>query len=219
MRTLALATLLLLATLAPAATAQQAGTLALAFDAPEAALAKDAPPLAIPGVATLTVDVTAVTSTHGVPVHYVVTKQPAWASVIVSPASDVFPLPMTPGLSMSVSRQVMVLVSAAPGPGVDTTDVIEIQAVTTPGILGRSIETRGATPIRFDAPDEKPCHDIDLAALAAEAEGYHAAMHAQPDEVSVQSTTATPVRTPALVAGALALVGAAVGLVLRRRFG
>lgn len=217
-------------TLLPAAAqAQQAGALIVTLQPPEAALTEDGP-LTFLGTVTLTVDYTAYTSISGIPVQYTVTKQPAWATVVVSPSSDVFSLGPYPGpsASMTMTKQITIIVNAASDDlDQDLTDLIEITATTTPGLLGKAFTGKGSTPITYDAPEE-PCAEHagmtheQMAALAVEAaDTYNAYQREQQagssEDVTVQNAAASTIPMPWVAVGGFALVGAGIGLVLRRR--
>lgn len=237
MRTLVLALLALsLLTLVPApAQAQQTGSLVLVLNAPERALHGD-DFVTVTGIATLTVDYTAVLAVSGIPVTYTVTKAPAWATVIVTPGSDVFPGPYAPmpGLAYSVTRAFSMTISVADGPGQNVVDTIEITAVTEAAPLGRSFTGKASVPVSFYA-EEEACevHDGELLALAREAANEYAAAKedsvdvtaeaprkdASEPELHAQSGSATTLSIPWIAVAGFALVGAGVGLVLRRRLG
>jgi len=230
MRTLlaTLAALLVIALLPSPAAAQQTGMVTVQLNAPEGALSEDQATLTFTGIVTLTVDSTAYTSLTGIPVTYTITHKPAWANVVVSPASDMFSLPFPAlGVSMTVTKAITVTVSRAFDPLEDLTDQVHVTATTTPGFLGKSFEGRGATLVSYDAPEE-PCpeHDIvtnaDWASIAVEAAdkyNEHQAREAdEPEEVSVQTGGASPIKVPWYAVGGFALAGAGIGLLLRRRF-
>lgn len=229
MKALLLATALLcLLVVVPApAQAQQSGSVTVMLSAPTEALQQGSAPAVIPGVVTFTADITAALSPSGIPVTYTITKQPAWATVIVSPSTDMFPAPSAPtGLSYAASRSILITVSVAHAPTADTTDVIELTATTGAAILGKSFVGIGAAPIAFDAPDE-PCpeHAVtqeQLAVWAAEAteayNEYQASNADEPaDELTVQNASASPISLPVMAIAGFALVGAGVGLLLKRR--
>lgn len=227
---LALAALAIVASLPAPAAAQQQGSLVLMLQLPEG-LTPDAT-VSFLGTATLTVDYTAALAMTGIPVTYAVAEAPEWASVTIQPASDVFPPPSAagpPGFAYTVTRTFQVVVSVADGPAEDAVAALLIDAWTTPStVFGNSFYGSGATQVSFDAPDEpEECDhgltDAQLAALKAEAvEAYNAMEAAQREdeasgEVTTQSTGASPVTMSGLAVGGFALVGAGVGLLLRRR--
>lgn len=228
--------LLTIATILPTpAAAQQQGSLVITIAAPEGPL-RPGETLVVEGYATLTVDVTGMLSLTGIPVHYTAIA-PAWANAIVSPASDVFPTPPAPtaGLSYSVTRAFMVTIGAGEGPTHDVVEALQIQAQTAPSSFGQSFMGIGATALAWDAPDETcdELHGEELLALAREAaDEYAAAKEGQTDlatdaprddaasgELHVQTGGASPLALPWIAVAGFALVGAGVGLVLRRRLG
>lgn len=221
-----LAVLTLLTCLPSPAAAQSQGSVTVMLGSLEDAFTEEGQTLTFTGIVTLVADVTAHTSTTGIPVQYTVTKQPDWATVVVSPASDVFTFGAPTGLSVQASKSFTVTVALADTPEDDVSDQVEIAAQTSPAPFGASFTGKGATPIVYDAPDE-PCpgHDIvtsaDWASLAVEAADayneHHAAKQGKGEEVSVQTGGATSLSTPWIVVAGFAAVGAGVGLVLRRR--
>lgn len=232
MRTLlvALAALALLTIIPSPVAAQQSAAMTVALDAPEP-LSDATRMVTFSGAVTLVADLTGYTGIMGIPVTYTVTKNPAWATVLISPATDVFPAPSSPpaGLSYTVTKTITITIGLADDPTEDMFDQVEITATTTPTVNGKSAVGIGATPVAYDAPDE-PCPDhLDdprLAALAVEAaDAYNEWQAAKEDEdasassddVHVQSAGASTLPLPWVAVAGFALVGAAVGLAIRRR--
>lgn len=224
-----LAALLLLtvAVVLPApATAQQSAALSISLTAPTGILTQDEP-LVLQGVATFTADVTAMLGMTGTPVAYTVHQQPAWANVVISPATDVFPAPMFPsGIAYTVSRPFTVVITLAHDPLEDVSGLVAIAGTTAAAMFGQSAEGVGMVPVAYRAPEE-PCesHAIteeQLAVWAAQATDvyneYQASQEPEADEMSVQNTNASPIPLSWAAAGGFAVVGGAVGLLLRRRF-
>lgn len=228
MRTLVpiLAALALLTFLPAPAAAQQQGSLVLQIAPPETIYPDTT--ITTVATATLTVDVTGMLSPSGIPVTYMVETVPAWATVTLSPASDVFTAPMMVpnGASYTVTRTFTITISVAHYPG-DMIDLLRIAAITSPGFMGQSIYGAGEATLFYDGPnaDEECDHgltDAQVAALKAEAidayNEYNAAKDAESsDEVTVQNASASPVPLTSLAIAGFALVGAGVGLVLRKR--
>ena len=234
MRTLlaTLAALALLAFLPAPASAQQSGVLTVVLEPTPHVFSPDLTQIVLSGMATLTVDATAYANPMGIPVQYSVTDVPPWASVLVSPASDVFTLPMTPGptASVTMTRVFTVTITAPEDLTEDSVDLVEIAAQTEAQLLSTGFTGYGSTAVTYDAPELEPCPDHlaasgDWDALAVEAaEAYNAHQAAQArdgdgEEVSVQTGGASTLPLPWVVVGGFALIGAGVGLVLRRRYG
>lgn len=230
MKALILATLVLGLVLVPApAQAQQSGALVVMLQPPTELLSEDLETMTLSGVVVFTADLTVLANVVGTPVSYTVTKQPAWASVIISPATDVFPTNAFVGASTSVtaSRPIRVTVSLSDHPTADVTDAIEITAETSVGTPGRSFSGTGAAPIGYDAPDE-PCDQHvgmtqaqmeQAAAAIADYRAQQSSPQTAPQEVTTQSAgEKAPVPVFGLAVVACALVGAAVGLALRRKW-
>jgi len=234
MRTLLVTSLLVLAALAalgPTASAQQSSYLALVIDAPLAPLTEDARTVTLTGVATLTVDVTAYTSTSGIPVTYAL-QAPPWMAALITPTTDSFPLPSTPplGAAVTISRPFTITI-VADALESDATQKILAEGWTTPSFLGTPAHGMGETIIVYDAPD--PVDEEDecaltpeqKAALLAAGEDLRAQWEAEQeqaagsgrDDVSVQNAGATLTPAPWVAVAAFGLVGAGVGLVLSRR--
>lgn len=232
MRTLlvALAALALLTLVPSPAAAQQSAAMTVALNAPET-LSDATRMVTFSGTITFTADLTGYTGINGIPVTYTVTKNPTWATVLISPATDVFPVPAGPpvGLSYTVTKTITVTIGLADDPTEDVFDQVEITATTTPTVNGKAAVGKGAAPVSYDAPDQ-PCPDHlgdpRLAALAVEAaDAYNEWQAAKEDEdasassddVHVQSAGASTLPLPWVAVAGFALVGAAVGLVVRRR--
>lgn len=222
------AALLAILLLIPGAQAQQSAALVVALGVPEEALGEGAETITFVGRVTLTVDYTAILSPTGIPVTYTVTKQPEWASVIVSPSSDVFPAPTAPsgGMAYQAERAITITVTLAHEVTEDMRDEVEITASTTPAMLGKSATGKGSTLVAVVAPEEACPEHAGLTpaqmALAADAvDAYNEYQAAKEDdasdEVTTQSAGASPVPLAGVALGGFALAGAIVGLVLRRR--
>lgn len=206
----ALAGLVLVAT---PAEAQQSSSLIVMMNVPEQPLTAEQPRITFSGMIDYTADLTTYTSLSGIPVTYTVTKAPAWASVIISPATDIIPLPSTPSFMFMASRPFTVIVDVGSNVTGELVDQIEVTATTTPGSFGKAATGKSAVPIRLDVAQDEPC---DAAHPLAEPEAQPAAAEPAP-EVQVQSGSVTPLSTRWLVIAGFGLVGAGVGLVLRRR--
>lgn len=236
LRPLLLAAMLAIAlVLLPLASAQfgQRSQLTLSMSVPTQAITEAGAPLSFSGTVTFVGDATYYTQTNGIPISYVVTKQPAWATVIVSPATDVIPLPSTPtSVNVYGSRpfQVTVVLDPAQADQPDfprrLTDQIEVTATAGWTMFSGAASGKSAVPLVVSLPDVEPCHEVDTQALLTEAVDAYNAYQAQqeasspstePSDVTVQSTGASPVPLPYAAVGGFALVGAGIGLVLQRR--
>lgn len=137
-----------LVALAPTAQAQQQASITVALNTPDNVKPLQGP-VTFGGTVTLTADYTGVTGVIGIPVTYSVTKQPAWANVLVSPATDVFPSPTnpSPGSSYTSAKQITVTVTASDQAPAFQADQIEITATTTPSTQGKQAVGKGNVPI------------------------------------------------------------------------
>lgn len=233
MRTLALIVVgLALLTFLPApAQAQMSSSLVVTLTSAEEPV-REGSSVVLTGIATFTSDWTAALSLNGIPVTYTIDAVPAWASVVISPANDVFPPPgpasgATP-LAYSVTRAFTVTVSASEELAADQTDVLEIAATSSPTQGGRVAVGKASALVSYDAP-EAPCDTTDheaLLAMAVEAANAYAETErgdasstsgTEDDELSVQTGGATPLPLPWIAVGGFAALGALVGLLLRRR--
>lgn len=136
-----------LVALVPTAQAQQSATIVVSMSAPSDAVKPLQGPLTFSGTTTFTGDTGAYTSIIGVPITYTVTKQPAWATVLVSPATDVIPVPSTPNPTFTGSRPFTVIVTASEQAPAFTADQIEITATSGAGAGGKSTSGKNAVPI------------------------------------------------------------------------
>lgn len=212
---------------APAATAQSRSHLTMIIEIPQAPITKAAAPLALQGETHFTGDLLQYQHTNGIPIAYTVTKLPPWASVVVSPATDVIPSPGTPsGPSFSAARTFTVVVTLDPAFAQDpefprriATDV-EITVTQGATMLGAPASGKVSFPLQVNLPEPEPCH-VDEGALLAEAVAtYNAHQAAQPapaDEMTVQNADVTRLPGSALALATFGLVGAAVGFVAQRR--
>jgi hypothetical protein len=214
-----------LALATPLAAAQQSSSVTVQLVPPERPLSADKPSIAT-GTVFYVADLTAYASLSGIPVQYAVTRAPAWASVVVTPANDVFPVPSTPSVTYVTARSITLTIAIAADAPAGAVDVIEITAMAGAAPLGRSAEGLGSFLVTTAAaPRPTPCPDAPAAAPesatapASPARGAEARVTPQEGgEVTVQQAAASPVSTPWLVVGAFGLVGAGVGIVIRRRF-
>lgn len=210
----------------PLAQAQFSSALMLAVAPPEeAVLAGER--LTFGGTATFTADVLVIGNVQGVPVTYTVSNSPEWATVVVSPQADVFPV-SAPGMGLSqmVSRSFSIIVDAAPTGPDGAIGTIEITATAQPTMpMGKPATAKVSTPVRFDAGDE-PCpeHEAIQTAYAFIEPDLAPPQDASPDSeaqddgtTTVQSTTTTPIALPAAAVLGFGAVGAGVGLFLRKR--
>lgn len=223
------ATLALFSLLPALAQAQGSSALTVQLMPPEAALI-DGSSITITGNVTLTADLLAYANLNGIPVTYTVEKQPAWLVVSVTPSSDVFPLPQTPtGTAISITRPISVTLSPDPAsaPSMDTVSKVILGATAIPSAPASwSVQGRGSIPIMYDAPDPVPCAEHEgmtheqMAQMAVDAANAYNAQQrdeASGDDVTVQNAAATTLPMPWVAVAGFALVGAAAGLVLRRR--
>lgn len=232
MRTLLLvfSALAIVALLPGPAAAQQQGAMTISLVTPETLAPGSV--VTFNGLATITVDITGMTATNGIPVTYSIAQIPAWATAVISPQSDVFPTPMgfPAGASYTVTKPFIVTIIANEGPAFDTTDILQLAATTSPGPFGQSIHGKGAVAVSYDAPDEPgDClehglTDAQIAALsstAVKAWNDHEDAKANEDadgEVTVQNVGASPIPIAGAAVGGFAVLGAGVGLLMRRKF-
>ena len=136
----------------PTAAAQQSGSITVTLNAPTEPVKPLQAPLTFNGNVILTTDYSAATGVIGLAVQYTVTKQPAWANVLVSPSSDIFPInPPQPGQTqVTVTRQITVTVTATDQAPAFAADQIEISAVTAAPPGGRSLNGKGTAAVVAD---------------------------------------------------------------------
>ena len=140
-----------LVSLAPTAAAQTSTSLTLTITPPTESVKPLQGALNFGGVATLTYSNEGIANLVGIPVTYTVSNAPAWAQVVVSPASDVFPVSPSAGStspSTTVPRQFTVSVTASdPAPAFQP-GTIEITAVATPSqAQGKSATAKVNVPV------------------------------------------------------------------------
>jgi hypothetical protein len=185
---------------------------------PTDALSAEKTKVEFAGKVTYVGDPTSMLNLHGVPVQYKITQAPAWAAVTVSPGSDVIQL-TTQGTTTTGSAHFTVTVFAG-ADAVPSSEVgiIEITATVIPSApLTPPKSASGQAPVQFYVPPhEDGCEEhATVAALFAEAPAA-APKEESGDDLHVQTAGVAPAGTWYAVGG-FALVGAGVGLMLRRR--
>lgn len=228
---LVVATLALLAFLPAPAQAQGSSAVIVQIEPAEEALV-DGSTITLHAVVTYVADYLSLLNVNGVPVDYAVTRAPPWAAVTVTPASDIFPPPAGApvGASYSMSRAIIITVSATGDFAEDLTDVIELTATTHPTApLTASATGKGQAQVRYLGAENEPCPEHpgmtheEMAAMAVDAANAYNAQQREEqtgssDDVTVQNASAAPVSMPWVLVGGFALVGAGIGLVLRRKY-
>lgn len=212
MRTIFVLTLLAALLVVPAAQAQFVNAaMTLEATAPESVFGPDAEQQTAPAQAKYVADLTAYTNLVGVPVTFTVTEAPEWLAVTPSPATAVFTssTPSQAFFSMVPFKVIMTLDPAFEGEAigeVEITAATMVQSPQKPAIATMKI------PVQAIVPTEEAC-DETHALLAAEEPATE-----EPQTVTVQNAGVQTLASPAALGG-FALVGAGVGLVLRKRFG
>lgn len=209
----------------------------ITMNAPEGPLTNATSVLTFSGATMYTGDVGTYARMSGIPITYTVTKAPAWATVVVSPASDVIPAPAAPsGLTYTAARSFQVTVVVDPMFVGQAIDQVEVTVTTGASTLGMPATSKTSVPVMADVGEE-PCEVADHQALfdaAVEAANAYNAEQADTfdetadvgssrpssadPELITQDTGSKPVALPWIAVAGFALVGAGVGLVLRRRF-
>lgn len=204
----------------PLAAAQQtSSTLVMVLDSPGGPVEAEKA-LVFQGTATYVAEAAAQTSLTGIQVTYTVANAPEWASVTVSPQSDVFTFSQ-PALSPTVTATKAFTVTVIGTPdGVDgATGAIEIQGVTAGTLLVRAAWSNAAVPVLYEAGDEE-CAEAgaEVAPLLPPQEGAADEAPQEDDGLTVQSGgPAVPAALPIAGVAGFAALGAGVGLFLRKR--
>lgn len=156
---------------------------------------------------------------NGVYVEYHITKAPAWLSVTVSPSTDVIHLAQGQQYVGASVFTVSMMASEGGAPG-SAADVVEITATVTPSMpFSYSKSAAAQAMVQYYAGENEECdegHTVALTPLSAEPEPAAARPEEEP-ELTVQSGGVAPMGTWYAIAG-FGLVGAGVGILLRRRF-
>ncbi|MFA5862562.1 MAG: hypothetical protein WDA16_12795 [Candidatus Thermoplasmatota archaeon] len=207
-----------LALLAPLASAQQNSALTLMLRPLDHALDGDTT-TATGAVVTYVADATVLLNTAGVPVTYQVSKQPAWASVIVSPSSDIFMPNPQPSVSYAMTKAFTLSISVAKDAPHDALDSIEITAIVMPGMVAAKGAMAKAMIAVHVVNTQVPCEATPAAGATALAPPTTTSESTPTDAqtVHVQSTAPTSVPTSAMAIGGFAAVGAGAGFLLRRK--
>lgn len=122
------------ASLAPTAQAQVNTSLTITLTPPTESVKPLQGALNFGGTATLTYSNEGIANLVGIPVTYTVSNAPSWAQVVVSPATDVFPVAPSTGASPSttVSKPFTVSVTASDQAPAFQPGTIEITATASP---------------------------------------------------------------------------------------
>lgn len=132
----------------PTAAAQQSGSITVQLNAPSEVVKPLQAPIQFSGKVTFTADYGVAAGLIGVPVSYTVTKQPAWATVLVSPATDIFPAPTAgANAAYTAERPITVTVTASDQAPAFQADTIEITATTTAPAPGKSFTGKSSVPL------------------------------------------------------------------------
>lgn len=176
----------------------------------------------VPGALEFVADATAMANLQGIPFEIHVTRLPAWLNVAVTPATGI--LPISPGVSPTVYAvapfEVTMTITDDLQRG-QLTDQVELQAIVAPPAPYKGSSGKVNFPVVLDIPEEDPaCDNHTLVAYATLLPGDAGQDVPAEDEgaVTVQSTQASAVPLSTMAIGGFALVGAGVGLVLRRKF-
>lgn len=119
----------------PTASAQQNTVVTLTVNPPSESVKPLQGAINFGGTVSVTFDNTGQTNIVGIPVTYQVTKQPAWAQVVVSPASDVIIVaanPTSPQASTGTKTFTVSVTASDQAPAFQP-DTVEITATATPG--------------------------------------------------------------------------------------
>lgn len=209
--------------------------LTLSLAAPEEVFTSQTPSITLAGTTTYTGDPGTHLRTGGVPIVYTVSKAPGWLSVVVTPTSDVIPTTGMPtSVTVTATRTFHVTATLDPLFVGQAADQIEITVTQPPDAFFSAAEAKNAIPIVADV-EETPCeaHDEQLLALAGQAAEAYARERASgavdagdvgagrpggsEPELITQDTSSRPLAPPWIVVAGFALVGAGIGLTLRRR--
>lgn len=134
-------------TLVPTAQAQSSASLTIALTPPTDSVKPLQGALNFQGSATLVYSNEGQANLVGIPVTYTVSSAPAWAQVVISPASDVFPVaaPTSPGTSTTQTRQFTISVTASETAPAFQPGTIEITAAANPSQAGATKPSAKAT--------------------------------------------------------------------------
>lgn len=137
--------------LVPTASAQNGGTVTVTLNQPSEQVKPLQGAVTFTGTVTLIADYSGGLNPIGIPVTYTVANKPAWAQVLVSPATDVFPPPSAAapsGVSYSQTRQIQVTVTASQDAPAFTAEPIEITATPTSATPGSYTAGKGSVQIQ-----------------------------------------------------------------------
>lgn len=138
--------------LAPTAQAQGSTTLTIVLSSPGQQVKPLQGSISFQGTATFVAESTAQSSFTGVQITYSVKSAPAWASVTISPQTDVFTFGSTPtpGATVTGTKTFSVTVSASDQAPAFSPGPIEIQAVTSTTPAFKAANGLGSVPIEAD---------------------------------------------------------------------
>lgn len=139
------------AVLAPTASAQQQGGLTITVTPPSDPIKPLRAPTIVSGSVSMVADGTVFTGVTGVQVTYSVSKAPSWATVIISPATDIFaPGQPQPGTQVTVTKPISISITTTDLAPAFAPDSIEISATSTPTPGGKAVNGKQSFPISAD---------------------------------------------------------------------
>lgn len=201
----------------PTAAAQNSGNVIVSLSQPSEQVKPLQGSVTFTGTATLNADMGGAVNAIGIPVTYTVANKPAWAQVLVSPSTDVFPPPTgaPSGVAYTQTKSFTVTVTASQDAPAFTAETIEITATPTAGAAGGSytagkgqaqiqagyfsiIDVQLAEPIAVERPQSKVAFPLKITnfgnantkvsfELVSAAEGFQTVI---PNPVTLQSKQA-----------------------------
>ncbi|MFA5861815.1 MAG: hypothetical protein WDA16_08990 [Candidatus Thermoplasmatota archaeon] len=154
--------------LVPTAEAQRQTTVTLTVTPPSDPVKPMQGALVFPGTITVVFDNTGQTNVVGIPVTYQITKQPSWAQVLVSPATDVIIPPSGASAaapSSTVTKSFSVSVTAsdqAPAFQPETIEITATAAPPSPGVGGSGKTTVSVAASYFSIIDAQLAETIKI---------------------------------------------------------
>ena len=134
----------------PTASAQSVATITVTLQSPQDPVKPLQAPTVLSGTVQFTGDPRHYSNLIGIPITLSVSKQPSWATPILSPTTIIIPIPSTPAPTISATVPYQVFVTASDQAPAFQPDQIEVTATGPQETGGTAAQGKGAATITAD---------------------------------------------------------------------